>query len=394
VDPRSPAGMRILQVLSQDNSKRSATLAGRGFPRRLRALFSPEDRLDNRPDYALVGIVRVPHLESSPWRQIFSRIMWAIGAIILAVIITYAERTGYQDSNDPDNGMTLVDCIYYATVSLTTTGYGDITPITQSARLANVILITPLRLFFLIVLIGTTLQALTERSRQTFRIQRWRSSLRNHTVVIGYGTKGRSAVAAMLADDIKPGDIVVVDNDANALELAALKGLVTVHGSGTKADVLKLAGVTRAKSIIVATNIDDTAVLVTLSARELNPRATIVASIRESENAHLIEQSGADSVVVSAETTGRLLGLATVTPSVVTLTEDLLSPEEGFSVAERPVEEEELGGSPRHMRDLVLGVVRHGQLYRVNDSTVDTLEIGDRLLYVRMTHPTITQKED
>lgn len=355
----------------------------------LRSLISPESRLDNRPDYALVGVVRVPLLESSPWRQIAVRVLWAIGALILAVIITYAERSGYQDNNDPANGMTLVDCIYYATVTLTTTGYGDITPVTQSARLANVILITPLRVFFLIVMIGTTLQALTERSRQAFRIQRWRSTLRNHTVVVGYGTKGRSAVAAMLADDVPPSDIVVVDTDQSALDLAALKGLVTVHGSGTKADVLKLAGVPRAKSIIVATNKDDTAVLVTLSARELNPRATIVASIRESENAHLIEQSGADSVVVSAETTGRLLGLATVTPSVVSLAEDLLSPEEGFSVSERPVEESELGGSPRHLKDLVLGVVRHGKLYRVNNPGVDTLEIGDRLLYVRMTQPAI-----
>lgn len=355
----------------------------------LRSLISPEARLDNRPDYALVGVVRVPLLESSPWRQIGVRLLWAIGALILAVIITYAERSGYQDNNDPANGMTLVDCIYYATVTLTTTGYGDITPVTQSARLANVILITPLRLFFLIVLIGTTLQALTERSRQAFRIQRWRSTLRNHTVVVGYGTKGRSAVAAMLADDVPASDIVVVDTDQSTLDLAALKGLVTVHGSGTKADVLKLAGVPRAKSIIVATNKDDTAVLVTLSARELNPRATIVASIRESENARLIEQSGADSVVVSAETTGRLLGLATVTPSVVTLTEDLLSPEEGFCVSERPVEESELGGSPRHLKDLVLGVVRHGKLYRINDPGVDTLEIGDRLLYMRMTQPAI-----
>ena len=355
----------------------------------LRSLISTESRLDNRPDYALVGVVRVPLLESSPWRQIAVRVLWAIGALILAVIITYAERSGYQDNNDPANGMTLVDCIYSATVTLSTTGYGDITPVTQSARLANVILITPLRVFFLIVMIGTTLQALTERSRQAFRIQRWRSTLRNHTVVVGYGTKGRSAVAAMLADDVPPSDVVVVDTDQSALDLAALKGLVTVHGSGTKADVLKLAGAPRAKSIIVATNKDDTAVLVTLSARELNPRATIVASIRESENAHLIEQSGADSVVVSAETTGRLLGLATVTPSVVTLTEDLLSPEEGFSVSERPVEESELGGSPRHLKDLVLGVVRHGKLYRINDPGVDTLEIGDRLLYVRMTQPAI-----
>ena len=56
------------------------------------------------------------------------RLLWAFGALVLAVIITYAERSGYQDGNDPENGMTLVDCIYYATVTLTTTGYGDITP--------------------------------------------------------------------------------------------------------------------------------------------------------------------------------------------------------------------------------------------------------------------------
>ena len=321
------------------------------------------------------------------------RLLWAFGALVLAVIITYAERSGYQDGNDPENGMTLVDCIYYATVTLTTTGYGDITPVTQSARLANVVLITPLRLFFLIVLIGTTLQALTERSRQAFRIQRWRSALHKHTVVVGYGTKGRSAVAARLPEDVPPNDIVVVDTDQDALDLAALKGLVTVHGSGAKADVLKLAGVPRAKSIIVATNQDDTAVLVTLSARELNPRATIVASIRESENAHLIEQSGADSVVVSAETTGRLLGLATVTPSVVTVTEDLLSPEEGFTVSERRVKPSESGGSRPQLQDRVLGVVRHGKLYRVNDEGVEKLEVGDRLLYVRMSQPSIVSKD-
>lgn len=112
----------------------------RRIGKKLRSLISPESRLDNRPDYALVGIVRVPLLETSPWKQIFVRLLWAFGALVLAVIITYAERSGYQDGNDPENGMTLVDCIYYATVTLTTTGYGDITPVTQSARLANVVL--------------------------------------------------------------------------------------------------------------------------------------------------------------------------------------------------------------------------------------------------------------
>ncbi|MBS2079893.1 NAD-binding protein, partial [Mycobacterium tuberculosis] len=94
----------------------------------------------------------------------------------------------------------------------------------------------------------------------------------------------------------------------------------------TKADVLRLAGAQHAASIIVATSRDDTAVLATLTAREIAPNAKIVASIREAENQHLLQQSGADSVVVSSATAGRLLGLATTTPSVVEMIEDLLTP--------------------------------------------------------------------
>ena len=48
-----------------------------------------------------------------------------------------------------------------------------------------------------------------------------------------------------------------------------------------------------------------------------------------------------------------------------------------------PVEQTEVGGSPRHLRDIVLGVVRDGQLLRVDAPEVDAVETGDRLLYVR-----------
>ncbi|EUA19566.1 ion channel family protein, partial [Mycobacterium xenopi 3993] len=94
--------------------------------------------------------------------------------------------------------------MYYATVSLSTTGYGDITPYTEYTRLVNVVVMTPLRIAFLAVLVGTTLEVLSERSRQGWKIQRWRSRVRNHTVVIGYGTKGKTAVAAMLSDEVAP----------------------------------------------------------------------------------------------------------------------------------------------------------------------------------------------
>jgi voltage-gated potassium channel len=343
------------------------------------------DLLTERPDYALVGVVRMPVSSSGPVRAISRRVIGAMFALAAAVALVYLDRDGYRDVNN--DGLTLLDSVYYATVSLSTTGYGDITPVSQSARLVNVLVITPLRVLFLIVLVGTTLEVLTERSRQALRIQRWRTKVSDHVVVVGYGTKGRSAVGALLGDDTPPGSIVVVDTDPTSLEAASALGLVTVAGSGTRSEVLRLAGVPRARAVIVAVNRDDTAVLVTLTARELAPRADIVASVREAENLHLLRQSGANSVVVSSETAGRLLGAATTTPSVVEMIEDLLTPDAGFAIAERDVEPAETGGSPRHLSDIVLGVVRAGRLYRVDSPTVDAIEPGDRLLYIKKVTP-------
>ena len=346
-----------------------------------RRLAAIDQNLSARPDADLVDVLRIPEPFVSPTQRIIRRVIYAVTALFAAVMIVYLDRDGYRDVQD--NGMSFLDCLYYATVSLSTTGYGDITPFTPSARLVNVLVITPLRVAFLIVLIGTTVETLTTQSRQALKIQRWRSKVRNHTIVVGYGTKGRTAVAAMVGDEMAPADIVVVDEDPAALERAKSAGLVTVRGSATDSEVLRLAGAQHAKAIIVATNRDDAAVLVTLTARELAPNAKIIAAVREAENQHLLEQSGADTTVVSSETAGRLLGIAVQTPSVVEMMEDLLTPDAGFAIAEREVEPKEVGGSPRHNPDIVLGVVRGGELLRVDEPEVDALELGDRLLYIR-----------
>ena len=69
--------------------------------------------------------------------------------------------------------------------------------------------------------------------------------------------------------------------------------------------------------------------------------------------------------------------------AVVEMIEDLLTPHEGLAIGEREVETKEVGGSPRHVSDVVLGVVRDGKLLRFDDPQVDAIEKGDRLLYVR-----------
>jgi voltage-gated potassium channel len=288
-----------------------------------------DEPLTAQPGYALVGVLRIPEAQVSPVRAIWRRVAIALLALVVAVITVYLGRDGYTDVRSMP--LSFLDCVYFATISLTTVGYGDLTPYSEFARLTNIVVITPLRILFLVVLVGTTLQVLTERSRQAWKIQRWRSRVRNHTVVIGYGTKGKTAVCAIVDDEEATKNVVVVDTQQSALDHAAAAGLVTVHGDATRSDVLRLASAQHASAIIVATGRDDTATLVTLTAREVAPKAKIVASIREAENQHLLKQSGADSVVVSSETAGRLLGVATTTPSVVEMIDDLLTPAHGFA---------------------------------------------------------------
>ena len=141
---------------------------------RLRARLLDPERLTDRPDFALVGVLRIPeNATQSRGSAIYTpRPAGASALLFAAAIIVYLDRDGYRDAQE--NELSFLDCIYYATVSLSTTGYGDITPVTPSARLVNILVITPLRVLFLIVLVGTTLAVLTERSRQAFKIQRWR----------------------------------------------------------------------------------------------------------------------------------------------------------------------------------------------------------------------------
>ena len=74
----------------------------------------------------------------------------------------------------------------------------------RQARLINAFVITPLRIAFLVLLIGTTLEVLASQGREMFRIARWRKNMEQHVVVIGYGTKGRSATATLLQNGLEP----------------------------------------------------------------------------------------------------------------------------------------------------------------------------------------------
>ena len=321
-----------------------------------------------------------------PLRKIGVRLAIALGLIVFVAMVTYLGRDGYIDPEDSE--VSLLDAFYYSTVSITTTGYGDIRPVTDEARLLTTIIVTPARVLFLIILVGTTLEILAERSRHAYRVSRWRKRLHDHTIICGYGTKGRSAVRTMLDKGLDAERIVVIEPSAAARADATADGLAAVHGSGAEQAALLEAGIERASSVVVAVDRDDTAVLITLTARELNEEATIVGAVREEENVHLLEQSGANAVVITSGAAGRLLGLSTETPEVTIVIEDLISPGEGLDIVEREVSPEEAGphALPAH-ESMVLAIVRDGKLLRVGASPeAEELKTGDRVLELRTHH--------
>ncbi|WP_243059810.1 TrkA family potassium uptake protein [Nocardioides sp. SR21] len=329
------------------------------------------------------GQLALPESTVSPWWQLGRRLLLAFGILAATVMIVFLDRDAYADNNDPTGQVGLIDSIYYTTVTLSTTGYGDIAPVEAHARMINAFIITPLRIAFLVLLIGTTLEVLASQGREMFRNARWRKNMTSHVVVIGYGTKGRAAVDTLVNNGHDREHIVVVDPGGSALQEAHADGLAVVTGDATRRDVLRRAGVADARQVIITTDRDDTNVLATLTVRQLNPDVWIVAAVREQENVALMRQSGANSVITSSDAVGRLLGLSSLSPTLGSVMEDLLTYGEGLEVAERDLLVTEVGKQPQTLPDQVIAVVRDERVYRYFDPVVTQLARGDRLIVVR-----------
>lgn len=337
---------------------------------------------DDENEYeSAIARVRLPEQQRSPWWELTRRMLMALGVLALTVMIVYLDREGYNDASD--GTVNMVDAVYYTTVTLSTTGYGDISPYSEQARIVNALIVTPLRVAFLVLLIGTTIEVLASQGRENFRVARWRKHMEEHVVVIGYGTKGRSAVETLVNNGVRKESIVIVDPSQAALGDAHSDGIAVVTGDATRREVLRRAGVQRARQVIITTNRDDSTVLCALNVRQLNPDTYVVAAVREQNNVPLVRQSGADSVITSSDAVGRLLGLSTLSPSLGSVMEDLLTYGQGLEVAERDLLVPEVGKQPQQLPDQVIAVIRDGKVHRYFEPVVTQLARGDKLIVVR-----------
>jgi voltage-gated potassium channel len=325
------------------------------------------------------ALVELPGSGPRPLESLGRRLLIAIALILFVAVLAWLGRDGYADAGGGE--ISFMDTLYYSTVSITTTGYGDIRPESDGARLVTTLLITPARILFLILLVGTTVELLAERTRSAYRLGRWRRGLEDHIIICGFGTKGRAAFSTLQGRGVDESRIVVIDERPEARQLAKAEGLATIAGNAARSEILATAGIEQARAVIVAPDRDDAAVLITLTAREHNRTATIVSAVREEENAHLLRESGANSVITSSGAAGRLLGLASESPRLVDVLEDLLSVGSGLDIVERVVTEDQAGPIENiRAREPLVAIIRDDELIRFDDERASEVRAGDRIV--------------
>jgi voltage-gated potassium channel len=212
---------------------------------------------------------------------------------------------------------TLFDALYMTVITITTVGYGEVHPLSPSGRMFTIVL--------LLVGVFSLFYTATEIVRgvvsgevhQHFGRQRMARSLaglKDHLIVCGYGRMGKHVCREFARQEIP---FVLIDRSEEVLEDFNLSGGLAVEGDATSDEVLKRAGVDRARALVSVVPHDAENLYITMSARLLNGKLFIVARAETEEAERKLLRAGADRVIAPYALGGTRIAQAVMRPTVM-----------------------------------------------------------------------------
>lgn len=209
------------------------------------------------------------------------------------------------------------DAFYMTLITVTTVGYQEVHPLSQTGRLFNsaLILFGVSAVFFGV---GTMTQTIIEMELHDRFGKRWRKKaimkMQDHFIVCGFGRVGRNAALELQ----KAGaPFLVIDRSEQRVTRATEAGMTAVMADATRDETLRDAGIGRARGFVAALATDADNVFVILTARNLNPKLTIVTRASEEEAEAKLRRAGADIVFSPYSMAGQKLAQSLVRPHVV-----------------------------------------------------------------------------
>jgi voltage-gated potassium channel len=145
------------------------------------------------------------------------------------------------------------------------------------------------------------------------RRQRMVDEISDHYLVCGFGRVGRQVVRDLRAAGA---EYVVIDRNVESLERAAAAGIPYIEGEAAEEQLLRQAGIDRARALIACVDSDAENVFITLTARELRPDLTIVARASGEESEQKLRRAGAQRVVSPYKSSGSEMARFALHPQV------------------------------------------------------------------------------
>ncbi len=311
------------------------------------------------------------------WGDLGIRTGLAFGLIGLVVLIHWIDRAGLKDTYD--NHISFLDVVYFTMISITTTGFGDIAPVSDSARLVEAVIVTPVRIAVLFIFVGAAYDFVIKRSWEKWRMARIQEQLTDHVVVLGYGVSGSQSVGELIERGVNPRSIVVIDPSEDRLVEAEKLGVNVMAADATRDETLKSVRIAEAQSVLVSAGRDDTSILIVLTVRHLAPAVPISVVVRADDNELLARQAGANNVINPVRFTGLLLAGSVKGAHIADYLADLASVGGRVQLVERVVTEAECGAAISDLKSGGQGlrVYRNGRAIGFWEAECQTLEPGD-----------------
>jgi voltage-gated potassium channel len=264
-------------------------------------------------------------------REHLTRILvWLVLIVCAASLVFFFAEHGHNPRVH-----NLWDALYWGVVSLTTTGYGDVTPLTRGGRDAAVVLLLAVLLVMPLLYATITSIYVSRRIRGEEGLDR--IACTDHLVICGWNNNGHNVLSGLSERQIETPVVIVgeitADHFRNICDTHPGLELHFARGPYTSEPTLQRANIRKARCAIVLVSYsldstkrsDELAVLAVLALRELGPNLRIVAECFESAYRGHLSRAGANRVVVSGELDGFMLTAAALSPGLDTTVKDALT---------------------------------------------------------------------